>query len=52
MISVTLRFDYPGFSDIKDENEVQKLLSEMSADEILVNAMNAGEAVNMDVEVY
>ena len=52
MIAVTLRFDYPGFEDIEDENEVQELLEEMSYDEILANVIDAGKPINMDVEVY
>ena len=52
MISVTLRFDYPEFDRITDENEITSLLSEMAPDEILANAQDAGKVVNMDVEVY
>ena len=37
MVSVTLRFNYPGFEDIEDENEVRALLEEMPFDEILSN---------------
>ena len=52
MISVTLRFDYPEFDGIDDENEITSLLLEMSPDEILANVQDAGNAINMDVEVY
>lgn len=52
MISVTLRFDYPEFDGIDDENEITSLLSEMAPDEILANAQDAGNPINMDVEVY
>ena len=52
MISVTLRFNYPGFENIEDENEVQELLSELSPEEILGEAITANKPINMDVEVY
>ena len=52
MISVTLRFDYPEFDGVDDVNEINDLLTEMSPDEILANAQDAGKVVNMDVEVY
>ena len=54
MISVTLRFDYPEFDGIDndDENAINDLISEMAPDEILANAQDAGKVVNVDVEVY
>ena len=52
MIGVTLRFDYPGFEEIEDENEVRALLEEMPFDEILSNVVDAGNPINMDVEIY
>ena len=32
--------------------EINDLMSEMSPDEILANAQDAGKPINMDVEVY
>ena len=52
MVGVTLRFNYPGFEDIEDDNEVRSLLEEMSFEEILSNVISAGKPINMDVEVY
>lgn len=52
MIAVTLRFNYPEFDGIDDENEINDLISEMAPDEILANAQDAGNAINVDVEVY
>ena len=52
MIGVTLRFDFPGFSDIQDDNEARELLEEMSYDEILEQVVSSGNPINMDVEVY
>ena len=52
MISITLRFNYPEFDGVTDENEINDLISEMSADELLANAQDAGNVVNVDVEVY
>lgn len=52
MISVTLRFDYPDFDGITDENEIQELLMELPYDEILATAQNEGKPINMEVEVY
>jgi hypothetical protein len=52
MVSVTLRFNYPGFEDIEDDNEVRALLEEMPFDEILSNVIDAGKPINMDVEIY
>ena len=52
MISVTLRFDYPDFTEIDDDNEAYELLSEMSVDDIICRVQEAGKPINMDVEVY
>lgn len=52
MISVTLRFDYPGFENVSDDNEALELLSELPYDEIIATVQDAGKPINMDVEVY
>ena len=52
MISVTLRFDYPDFDGVNDVNDINNLLTEMSPDEILANAQDAGEVVSMEVRVH
>ena len=51
-VSITLRFDYPWNDTEMDENEIQDCLLELSPEELLVAANNAGEPVNIDVEVY
>lgn len=52
MVSVTLRFDYPWMGEENDENEIIDALSELSAEELLVDSMKAGKLVNVDIEVY
>ena len=52
MVGVTFSFNYPGFEDIQDENEVRELLEEIPYDEILAKAIEAGNPINMEVEVY
>ena len=52
MIGITLSFDYPWAGDSLDENDITEALSELSADELLINAMKAGKTVNVDIEVY
>ena len=59
MIAVTLRFNYPwGDEDGNsegieiDENEVYSCISELSPEELIMAANNAGEPINVDVEVY
>ena len=51
-VAVTLRFNYPWNDDEMDENEVIECLSELSPEELLVAANNAGKVVNTDIEVY
>ena len=59
MIGVTLRFNYPwGDEDDNlneseiDENEVYNCISELTPEELIMAANNAGEPINVDVEVY
>ena len=59
MIAITLRFNYPwGDEDDDvagaeiDENEVYSCISELSPEELIMAANNAGEPINIDVEVY
>lgn len=59
MIAVTLRFNYPwgdedaNSGDVEiDENEVYSCISELSPEELIMAANNAGEPINVDVEVY
>ena len=59
MITVTLRFNYPWGDDDEglkeseiDENEVYSCISELSPEELIMVANNAGEPINVDVEVY
>ncbi len=51
-VSVTLRFSYPWNEKIEDENEVISCLEELAPEDLLMAAKNAGNPVNMDVEVY
>ena len=51
-VGVTLKFDYPWNEEIKDENEVRDCLGELSPEELIVAAKNAGYPINIDVEVY
>ena len=51
-VSITLRFDYPWYNDEVDENEIRECLSDLSPEELIAAAKNAGEPVNVDVEVY
>lgn len=51
-VSVTLTFDYPWNDENMDENDIVSSLMELSPDELLTAANNAGEPVNVDVEVY
>lgn len=58
MIGVTLRFNYPwGDEDEEnpveiDENEVYQCVSELTPEELIMAAKNAGEPINVDVDVY
>lgn len=52
MVGITLRFNYPWQDEDMDENDIVEALSELSAEELLVNSMKAGKAVNVDIEVY
>lgn len=58
MIAVTLRFNYPWGDEENldeteiDENEVYSCISELSPEELIMAANNAGEPINVDVEVY
>ena len=49
-VLVTL-FSYPWNEKIEDENEVISCLEELAPEDLLM-AKNAGNPVNMDVEVY
>ena len=51
-VSITLRFNYPWHDESMDENEIQDCLLDLSPEELLVAANNAGEPINVDVEVY
>ena len=51
-VGITLRFDYPWNSTDTDENEIVDCLSELSPEELLLAANNAGEPINVDIEVY
>lgn len=51
-VSVTLRFDYPWNESEVDENEVVSCLTELSPEELIMAANNAGKPINIDVEVY
>lgn len=51
-VSVTLRFNYPWNNDDMDENEIVECLYDLSPEELLLAANNAGKPVNVDVEVY
>ena len=49
MIAITLRFNISDFEGVKDENDVQSLVDELSPDELLSQALGP---VNIDAEVY
>ena len=51
-VSVTLRFNYPWNNEDMDENEIVECLYDLSPEELLLAANNAGKPVNIDVEVY
>lgn len=51
-VSVTLRFNYPWNESEVDENEVISCLTELSPEELIMTANNAGKPINIDVEVY
>lgn len=51
-VSVTLRFNYPWNESEVDENEVISCLTELSPEELIMAANNAGKPINIDVEVY
>lgn len=51
MVYVTLEFEYPGFQDVEDENDVRSLLEEMPFDEIISDVIDAGLPINMNVEL-
>ena len=51
-VSVTLRFNYPWNESEVDENEVVSCLTELSPEELIMAANNAGKPINIDVEVY
>lgn len=52
MVGITLRFNYPWNSDETDENAIIECLNELSPEELIVAANNAGEPINVDIEVY
>lgn len=49
MIAIRLRFNISDFEGVEDENDVQRLVDELSPDELL--SMAEGP-VNIDAEVY
>ena len=51
-VAVTLRFNYPWDNGDMDENEIVECLYDLSPEELLLAANNAGKPVNVDVEVY
>ena len=51
-VSVTLRFDFSWNDSEMDENDIRECLMELSPEELLVAANNAGEPINIDIEVY
>ena len=51
-VSVTLRFNYPWNNEDMDENEIVECVYDLSPEELLLAANNAGKPVNIDVEVY
>jgi len=51
-VSVTLRFNYPWNESEVDENDVISCLTELSPEELIMAANNAGKPINIDVEVY
>ena len=51
-VSVTLRFNYPWNDTEMDENEIVECLYDLSPEELLLAANNAGKPVNVDIEVY
>ena len=52
MVGITLRFDYTWNDSEMDENEIRECLMELSPDELLCQAQNDGNPINVDVEVY
>ena len=51
-VSITLRFNYPWNDTEMDENEIQDCLLELSPEELIAAANNAGKPINIDIEVY
>ena len=51
-VGITLRFDYPWNTEITDENDIRDCLTELSPEELLMAVKNAGEPINIDIEVY
>lgn len=51
-VAVTLRFNYPWNESEADENDVISCLTELSPEELIMAANNAGKPINIDVEVY
>ena len=51
-VEITLRFNYPWNDTEMDENEIQDCLLELSPEELIVAANNAGEPINIDIDVY
>ena len=51
-VSVTLRFNYPWKDTETNENEIVECLYDLSPEELLLAANNAGKPVNVDIEVY
>ena len=51
-VAITLRFNYPWNNEETDENEIRDCLLDLSPEELLVAANNAGEPINIDIEVY
>ena len=51
-VGITLRFDFPWNDSEVDENDIRECLMELSPEELLVAANNAGEPIDIDIEVY
>lgn len=51
-VEITLRFDYPWNDNEMDENEIKDCLEELSPEELLMAANNAGGPIIIDIEVY
>lgn len=52
MVGITLSFDYPWNDKDMDENEIRECLMELAPDELIAEAQNQGNPINVDIEVY